>query len=358
MRACFRNELAMFADNPTAAPKAVFIDTDTGVDDAMAITLLLRSRSVQVVGISTVVGNSSAEHAARNVLTLLTIAQHAVPVVIGAAAPLQLPPTGTGAFVHGPDGLWFAQQPHDLSGLSSDAPAAIAAAARTYPGLTILALGPLTNIAQALQRFPADLASVQIMALGGSKLAGGNSSPVAEFNIYADPHAAAIVLASKVNLTLVTLDAFQQVTFDQALLGQLSQSSDPLWQFLAHPVGGYIRAQQNGVEQPIALPDLVAAAIVLDPSIARPEPALIMVESEGRVRGQTIIATSMSERLTLLASDAELSGLASQLFSTPGFDLFAGLGGILQRQADNAKVVLAQHLDRQATTALINRLIG
>ncbi|HWQ15920.1 MAG TPA: nucleoside hydrolase [Roseiflexaceae bacterium] len=318
----------------------VFVDTDIGVDDAVAIAYLLRSREADVLGFTTVAGNTTVENATNNLLTLLDVAGVQEPVAVGAAAPLQFPRSRTGAFVHGPDGLWFAGTPHDLASLPQDAPAAIAAAARANPGMTLLALGPLTNVAQAAQRFPEDLRSVKIVALAGTR-GPGNSSPVAEFNAFFDPHALDIVLESGLDVTLVTLDAFSTVTFDSAEFPQhLAQEGGALGQFLAQPVGAYMMAQTQGASGPAAIADVAAAVYVLRPHLGQATSALVDVSTDtGLTRGQTVMATTVNQRVTMIATDAQLSELADK-FLTPGFDLALALGQILMSRPDNAQVVL------------------
>src|SRR5262245_18153557 len=173
----------------------IFVDTDIGVDDAVAIAWLLQNRSANILGFTTVSGNTTAENAAKNLLTLFDAAHRQLPITVGSAGPLVLPASHIGAFTHGPSGLWFSQVPHAISGLPNDAPAAIAAAAHAHPGMTLLTLGPLTNVAQAAQRFPADMAGVHVVALAGSR-GPGNTTPVSEFNAYYDPHALDITLNS------------------------------------------------------------------------------------------------------------------------------------------------------------------
>jgi inosine-uridine nucleoside N-ribohydrolase len=336
---------------PAAAAPAVvsrtpvFIDTDTGVDDAVALALLLRAPTANVVGISTVVGNTSVDNASRNVLTVLDIAGRTVPVTVGADKPLVFPASRVGAFVHGPDGLWFAQKPHDLAALPHDAPAAIAAAARANPGMTLLALGPLTNIAQAVQRFPQDLAQVNIVALVGAKK-GGNRSPVAEANAFGDPQALDIVVKGHLKLTLITLDAFSEMQLDSATVTKgLSNSRDPLFQFLAAPINAYAAAQTQGTGGKITIPDAVAAAYVLYPQIATPLGAIVAVQTDaGQTRGQTIIATDPNEKVFMIADDAELSALADAVFSGQIADINAEIAKILARHPDDAQVVLSLNL--------------
>ncbi len=345
----------------------VFIDTDIGVDDAIAIAWLLKEPSAEVIGFTSVAGNTSVENATANLLTLLEVAGKLdLPVTVGAAQPLELPATRTGALIHGPDGLWFNQVAQDISQLPHDASEAIAAAARANPDITLIALGPLTNIAHAVQQYPEDLAGVHLIALGGAQK-GGNMTPVTEFNMYADPHAFEVVLASDMNIELVTLDAFVHVQVDTtAFPRRLAQRGGTLGQFLAAVVTPYLSLQtveednsttRASVADQIvckrtrgeackarpttaSIPDAAAVIYALKPDLGTPTSALIEVmTSDNVVRGQTIIATDMEAKVIMIADDAELSDLADQAFD-PDFDLNAALFDILQRRPDNAQTVL------------------
>lgn len=330
--------MSALADVP-GSPIRLFIDTDMGVDDAVAVAWLLEQPSVQIVGFSTVSGNIAVEHVAANLLTLLDVADRQIPVTIGAAAPLVFPPYHAGAMVHGSDGFWGAQAPHDLRGLPHDAPAAIAAAARAHPGLTVLALGPLTNLALAVQRFPQDLAGVHLIALGGARH-GGNTTPLAEFNAYVDPHALAIVLDSPLRVDLIMRDAFDQIEIDaEQFVGRLGAAGGPVGQLLARVLVPYIQMAtfDGGMA---SIPDAAAAIYALRPDLGTASSALVhVITEEGYTRGLTIVANTMAYRVGLIASPAEMSDLALR-FDTPGFDLQATIADILQRRPDNARVVL------------------
>lgn len=329
------------SDTGARAALKVFVDTDTGVDDAVAVAYLLKSRGADVLGFTTVSGNTTGEHAANNLLTLLDVMQVQEPVTVGASGPLQLPASRTGAFVHGPTGLWFAATPHDTAALPHDAPAAIAAAAREHPGMTLLALGPLTNVAQAVQRFPAELRGVKVVALAGTR-GPGNSTPVAEFNAFFDPHALDVVLDSGLDVTLVTLDAFDDVTFDSAEFpAKLAAEGGALGQFLAGPLSMYMMAGTQGAGGPAAIPDVAAVAYVLQPALGTATAGLVDVATDsGLTRGQTVMGLTAAQKLTMIASDEELSALADRMFSDPTFDLNQAMGAILMRRPDNARVVL------------------
>jgi inosine-uridine nucleoside N-ribohydrolase len=330
------------ADAAFRAPTVkIFVDTDIGVDDAAAIAWLLRAPSANVVGFTTVAGNTTVENATQNLLTLLDVAGRQIPVTMGAAVPSVYPRSHVGMFVHGPSGLWFSQVPHDLSNISHNAPAAIAAAARANPGMTLIALGPLTNVAEAARQFPSDMASAHIIVLAGSR-GPGNRTPVAEFNAFGDPQALDIVLESQLDVTLVTLDAFNQVEVDSTKFPQeLTKKGDALGQFLASALTPYFLASTQGAGGPAAIPDAAAVIYALRPELGTATSALVDVATDaGLTRGQTVIATDANSKIAMIADDAELSALADRAFSDPNFDINAALGQILMRRPDNAKVVL------------------
>jgi inosine-uridine nucleoside N-ribohydrolase len=349
-----------FAAAPTAASRnqpagPIFVDTDIGIDDAFAVAYLLREPRAQLVGFTTVFGNTSVENATRNLLTLFDAADVSHPITVGAADPLVFPRHRTSAFVHGPDGFWFNQGAYDISDLPNDAPAAIAAAARANPATTFIALGPLTNFAEAVQRFPADMAGRRVIVLGGAKV-GGNVTPVAEFNIYADPQAFEQVLASQMQVELVTLDAFEQVQVNpERFIERLNRRGGELGALLARLLPLYAQVTTQGAGGPVAIPDLAAVTYAVDANLGTPVSALVKVMTDSSyTRGQTIIATEFSDKILLIASSEELSALADQAF-TPGFDLNAALFAIAQREPDNAQVIL--EVDERRMLRLVERAL-
>lgn len=352
----FAPDPADAAGQPT--PRVLWIDCDPGVDDAAAIVALWRMPNVQVAGFSLVYGNTTVENAAANLLTLQEAADHHEPVVMGAAAPLERARPRVGAFIHGPDGFWFQQQAQDLSRVPTDVVAALTAAARAHAGqqFAILALGPLTNIAQAVTAHPDAFAGVSVIWLGGAKN-GGNITPVAEANSYADPEAVARVLASGVQLTVVPLDAFGSVTYDaDELLAALQQRTDGASQLLTRLLPAYWQATASA-DGATLLPDAAAAAYAARPTLAEPVSALVQViASDDVTRGMTVMATEYSGRVALNAQPQELDDLADRAFD-PTFDLQAALAAIVARQPDNARVVLTvrpQRITRVVERALLN----
>ena len=335
-----------------AAPQkprmSIIVDADPGVDDAAAIAYLLNSPEANILGITTVTGNTSAENGANNVLILLDAAKRTdIPVVIGAAAPLVVPASHQGMFVHGPDGLWGVgyQNPHDLSKLSRDAAGFLCAHAKA--DVTLIALGPLTNIARAIQACPTKMPLYKILWLGGAKSVDGEgNTAVSVFNPWFDPDAANIVLQSGVQLTMITTDAARDVTLDPDVFDQLAKHGNALGKIVAGPLQMYasVVETQNRFGKPrVALFDPTAVVVALHPDyITDQQSGLVVIDPATgfRTRGQTIVALTMGEKLSTIANDAELSGLADQAMSNPNFDLYGALGGILYRQPDNAQVVM------------------
>lgn len=317
----------------------VFVDTDIGCDDAIALAWLLQCPEAEVVGISSVFGNSSVQNTSANLLTILEALENNVPVTVGAATPLVYLRTGAGALVHGPDGLWGNQRPHNLATLPEGAPAALAAAARAHPGLTILALGPLTNVARAVQAYPEDMAGVRLVALAGARGLGG-FTPAAEFNAFADPHALAVVLDSPLRVELVTRDAFQELRLGPFMARRLEHECGPAGRLLARILDGYMRAVSRHTAA-VAIPDAVAAIYALHPRLASTIPATVRVVPDGEfTRGQTIIATTPQHQAALALGASGVEQLAAHM-GTPGFDYETALHEARARAPHNATVALA-----------------
>lgn len=330
-------------------PLPVFIDTDVGCDDALAIAWLLRQPYIEVVGMSSVFGNSSVQNTTANLLTLLDVLRCEAPVTIGASAPMVYPRTNAGALFHGPDGLWGAQRSYDLDGLPVGAPGAIAAAARTYPGLTIIALGPLTNIARAVQAYPEDLAGVRLVALAGAHGAG-SITPVAEFNAFADPHALALVLDSPLQVELVTRDAFRALELDRAFARRLEHEGGEAGRFVGQVFDSYSRAM-NRQMTPVAVPDAAAVIYALHPELGMAVPATVRVVTEGELtRGQTIMALSEQHQAALALGTHGIEHLAMNV-TTPGFDYEEALRQASARAPRNAHVVL--EIDARAMAEML-----
>lgn len=325
----------------------LLVDTDPGVDDAVALAWLAgqSSRPVQWLGVVSVAGNSSLYNTTNNLLTVMEkVGRPDVPVVMGAPAPLARALSKSTYFIHGPDGLWFLgwQSPHDLSALPSDAPAFYCTTLAANPGATLLALGPLTNIAQAVQRCPDTLRTLgSLVILGGAKH-GGNKTPVAEFNFWQDPEAAELVLSAGLPITLVPLDAFSQPVLAQKDVDKLLRRGTLAIQFLAPAIQQYVNIQLTNTGR-ATIPDAAAAVVALDGATGTREPGLVRVVLDSAPsRGQSVIGLSTSERIAMLATEEDFSALAERAFAIPPdptFDLALELGAILWRAPGNASVV-------------------
>lgn len=254
------------------SPTRVIIDTDPGIDDAIAILLALASPELEVEALTTVHGNSDVAQATSNALSVLTLAGSPdVPVAAGADRPLVQPPV-TARDTHGDKGMGYAA-------LSAAAAAPVDRHAvdllidsvLARPGeITVVALGPLTNLALALRLRPEiALAIPRLVVMGGAIRAGGNTTPLAEFNTYCDPHATHIVLKSGIPVTLVPLDVTYQVVFTPRHLERLLRVDSPVTRFVADSTRYYMdyhRRYQSidgcALNDPLALaltfaPDLV-----------------------------------------------------------------------------------------------------
>ena len=288
----------------------ILIDTDPGIDDALAILLALGSPEVSVEAITTVAGNVEVDLATANAFRILDVARPwdiARPgrrprVARGAAAPLA-GPLVTAAHVHGDDGLGnvgrclepdgrprYPEPSRTLEML--DGAALILETADRFAGrLVIVALGPLTNVALALQRDPARLAqAARIVVMGGAVAVPGNVTAAAEFNIHVDPEAAAAVLASGLPVELVPLDVTRQVVLTRSeLAASLARHGGATARFVgdftAHGFDFETRRGDGGM----ALHDPLAVGVAVDPSLVTLDPLHVAVECEGRLtRGMTV----------------------------------------------------------------------
>src|SRR5579863_9716768 len=215
-----------------AAPLRVIIDTDPGVDDAMAIFLALRSPELKVEAVTAVSGNVPLAFTLPNALRLVEIAGHPeVPVAGGAAFPL-VRRLVTAAYVHGNNGLGGVEFPEaKIKAVPETATELIRRIVRANPGeITIAAVGPLTNIATVLKSDPGIAKLIKSFALMGGSLSGGNITPAAEFNFYVDPEAARVVFDSGVPILMVGLDVTHKVLLRESHVRTLEAAQNPVAQ--------------------------------------------------------------------------------------------------------------------------------
>ena len=265
-----------------------YLDCDTGVDDALALALLLATPGADLAGVGTVSGNTAAGQAARNTLDLLALAgRDDIPVAVGAHHPLDGSFAGGATQVHGGNGVGGVALPTAArEPIARTAAELLVDLARAHPGrLRIIATGPLTNLALALRLEPALAGLVRdVTAMGGAVRVPGNITGRAEANIANDPGAASAVFAAAWPVTLVPLDVTMRHRFDSADQ-QALRAGTPLAAALADMLTGYFDFYESGLgERRVPLHDPLAAGIAtgeLEPADA---PLLgLRVEPDGQL---------------------------------------------------------------------------
>jgi inosine-uridine nucleoside N-ribohydrolase len=224
-----------------------------------------------------------------------------------------------------------------------DAAAFYANLAAAHPGAVLLTLGPLTNVAQAVAQYPAAMAKLGgLLILGGTR-AKGSMTPVSEYNFWQDPHAAEIVLASGLPITLLIRDAFTAFQLSAADLALICETETAVPAFLRAPLHAYTRLYTEvGGQTAAAIPDLAAAIAAVDPTLLTTKPALVkVITHDGLARGQTVIGQTFAEQVTMIADDDEMSALAQEALQNPAFDFQARLAEILGREPANVQLVTA-----------------
>jgi purine nucleosidase len=253
------------------ATRKILIDTDTASDDAVALIMALRSPEVSVLAITVVAGNVPVEQATQNALYTAELCGSTVPVFSGAAAPL-VRPLEDAVWFHGRDGL--GDHGYEPAARTAAAGFAVDAIVRTVagnPGMEIITLGPLTNLALALRQWPQLAANVsRCVVMGGAPCCEGNVTPAAEFNFWVDPEAARVVLRSQLPIELVgwQLSRGAAVVNAAEMEGILALgTSFAHFAIQSNSTAATAYNTQTG-EEGVALPDPVAMAILLDPSLA------------------------------------------------------------------------------------------
>jgi len=270
------------------------IDTDTASDDAVALIMALGAADVEVVAITVVCGNVPVELGVRNALYTVELCGATAPVFQGAEAPLLRAPYHSYAF-HGLDGLGNMNYPPPTrTAESGHAVDALIEAIRSNPGLVLVTLGPLTNVALALERAPDIVANVdRCVVMGGVACTVGNVTPVAEFNVWADPDAARAVFLSGLPVEMV---GWELSRFDSALSksdrDEIRAFDTPLAHFALDCNRVTLEAHERLAGDPsLDLPDPVAMAVALEPEICtRRARHYVDVETESDLtRGMVVI---------------------------------------------------------------------
>lgn len=274
--------------------KKIIIDTDPGVDDTIAICTALRSPEVEVVGLTSVFGNAPGEITAQNALRLVELEGHdSIPVARGSDVPLVLPPDMLGTHVHGEDGMGNTNPPPPKGKVIAQSAAEfiVKMAHSNHQEITLVPVGPLTNIALALLLDP-QIANLikEVIIMGGVVSNPGNISPVAEANIYHDPHAADIVMAAGWPVTLVGLDVTCKTVMGTEFQQELFSSDNPAVNLIKRILPCYQNYfnKFHGLGGNIYTHDPSAIAFTIDPGLFQTRTAPVYVETKGRCAGQTI----------------------------------------------------------------------
>lgn len=294
--------------------RRIFIDTDTASDDAVALMMAFKHVAADLVGISIVAGNVPLEQGVQNALFIRELFGATTPIFAGAAAPLSRS-LQSAQHIHGDDGM--ADIGLDVSGRKPETGCGVQAivdAANTYPGeLELVTLGPLTNIAQALQRDASIAEKVQqCTIMGGASDGYGNVTPVSEFNMWADPEAAEIVFASRLPKTMVGWDIsrkFAVITdHDAEMIRAIGTEAARVAIDAQATVREFCR-NTSGLDG-FDFPDPIAMAVALtdETLVESKQAAVTIVTHEGPTRGMAIVddrGFSERELSTRIALDAD-----------------------------------------------------
>jgi inosine-uridine nucleoside N-ribohydrolase len=280
-------------------PRKVIFDTDPGVDDAMALYFALAHPGIEVVGITTTFGNVTVEQAALNALYLCAIAGKHIPVTRGVATPWCKPSEAPPAHIHGADGLGNLTQRVPVEQTLDPRTSAqfIVDMAREQPGeLTLVAVGPLGNLSLALKLEP-QLPQLlrEVILMGGTILEPGNVSPVAEANIWNDPHAADPVFTAGWKLTMVGLDVTHRVILPVAMFKRIAQHHQHLATDTLHQAVEFYANFYSGLYPHVAQihgcfgHDVLAFVYLVSPELFTTEQGSIRVATDGLAQGQTMM---------------------------------------------------------------------
>ena len=271
----------------------IILDTDPGIDDAMAIFMALAHPDIELLGLTTVFGNASIEQTTSNAIRLLDIADSKIPVARGAGRPSGRKPLPYPDFVHGVNGLGDIRlNEPSRSETALTAAQFIIEQVRQYPGdITLIAIGPLTNLAIALDNAPEIVNAVkQVIIMGGTLHETGNVSPAAEANIFCDPHAADKVMAASWPVTIIGLDVTHQTLLSRQIFDDIASKNPVAGPFLKEAARYYIDfyEQERGATNGCYGHDISAIAYAIQPDLFSLQQGSICVVTEGVAIGQII----------------------------------------------------------------------
>ena len=287
-------------------PRRVIIDTDPGVDDAMAILLALNSPELKVEALTVVPGNVDAKQGLENALKIVSLADRCdVTVAGGAKHPLNQRLI-TAQFWHGKNGLAGVELP--VSKCKADArfgPDLIIELVHKYPHeLTLIPVGPLTNIALAVSKDPSIASLVHDIVIMGGSISGGNVNGAAEANIYNDPEAAQIVFNAGWMVTMIGSDVGERTLLTRKCVTELQASHGPQSEFVAKLADFYLTRSENSGYSGAAMYDPLAVGTVIDPTLVSLKDMHVDVETRGEfTRGETVANRMGSNENNILHGD-------------------------------------------------------
>ena len=301
--------------------RAFLIDTDVASDDAVALIMAFRTPGVRVLGITTVAGNVDVQQAARNALFTVELCGLDVPVYLGADKPLSRPHEDATWF-HGHDGFGDrGYRPPRRSPESMPAVDALINTIETNPGLVLVTLGPLTNIALALSKCPSIAANVsRCVVMGGAPCCEGNVTPAAEYNIWVDPEAARAVFLSGLPIDLVGWHTCRgDAVLDEADIAHILKLDNKLAQFAieSNCLARQAYKVQTG-EDGLSLADPVAMSVALDATVGTEwSRHHVDIETNSELtRGMTVV-----DRLGVAADDRNQATWAETLKKGPNANI-------------------------------------
>ena len=268
------------------SPTRIIIDTDPGVDDALAFLLALASPEIKLEALTTTHGNVTLEKATRNALSVLELGQAShILVARGSMVPL-VQPLRASAYVHGESGIGNSQLPEPRTKpVAQHAVDYLIQRMLAEPNqIHVFAIGPLTNIAMAIRKEPRFAECVKELVIrGGAILEHGNTTPQAEFNMYVDPHAAHIVFHSGIPITLIPLDVTHQCIFLQPHVVRLMQIASPISRFIHDAIEVYRKYSFELGYSGSALHDPLTLATIIAPELLTLKEYYVDVDISGGV---------------------------------------------------------------------------
>lgn len=267
--------------------KRIIIDTDPGIDDSLAILLALASPELEVEGLTVVSGNCTLEQGLINALSVLElVGRPEIPVVGGASRPL-VQPLFIATETHGGHGIGYARLPAPVHQPSNQHAAEfIIQKVLAHPGeISLICVGPLTNLALALRLAPQIKDAIpEVVIMGGAIRHAGNTTPLAEFNTFCDPHAAHIIFHSGMAITLVPLDVTYQVKLTREHIQHLQRTPSPITTFVADSTRFYMEFHDEYQKiDGCIINDPLALALAINPHFVDTERLYVDVDISGGV---------------------------------------------------------------------------